>query len=136
MTKSEKERPSEVKVGQRWSDYRGDYSVVAGPRAGDGRFQIKYADGRIEWCLSQSMSRDAYLGTSEPTEAANPFVPVAVETGCAPPAKQPTALLCRLGLTCPKHYPKKVEPYIPTVSDWDLLPDAPLPSHPSRRAET
>jgi hypothetical protein len=31
---------------------------------------------------------------------------------------------CRLGCACKMHRPVKPEPYVPSVSDWDLLPDA------------
>lgn len=38
-------------------------------------------------------------------------------------AESATPVLCRLGLTCPIHYPRKAEPYVPGITDWDLLPD-------------
>ena len=62
-------------------------------------------------------------------EVMGAFANVPVETGRAiaipppPPEPPPAPLLCQLGLTCPIHYPKKPEPYVPTVTDWDLLPD-------------
>jgi hypothetical protein len=33
---------------------------------------------------------------------------------------------CCLGVTCRQHNPPKVEPHIPVIDDWDLLPDAPM----------
>lgn len=30
---------------------------------------------------------------------------------------------CRLGCACSQHKPPR-EPYVPSVTDWDLLPDA------------
>ncbi len=36
-----------------------------------------------------------------------------------------TAQKCSMGAACAIHHPKKVEPWTPSIDEWDLLPDAP-----------
>lgn len=64
-----------------------------------------------------------YLRLGGQPLAPAPAVPAKQPSSVHPEPDPPVALLCHLGLTCPIHYPKKVEPYVPTVTDWDLLPD-------------
>ncbi len=37
-----------------------------------------------------------------------------------------TVSKCSAGAACPIHHPKKVEPFRPSIDEWDLLPDAPM----------
>lgn len=79
--------------------------TIAARTAWEDTIMVNVAEGIKHIKASSKVSRVGGVG---PNEQAH---------GIASPC-------CRLGEACTQHKPKKTKPFIPSVDEWDLLPDA------------
>jgi len=144
-------KPTRVEVRQRWQRTDGSgtvYTIAAtcedqcSASRAYGHGQHAHFDNGQDAPSNWVMEFCTYLGMAETGPATGEIADVQPSTmdvdmtqahdyirakyarAADEPKPRPPASACSIGAACTQHNPRKVEPYAPSITDWDLLPDA------------